>query len=532
MPDPYALLKDHVTLTCECVDRLYLNAYVPNIQCSGQVAGFLRHRGAQIPSPALFHPMTTDFISDIERFAKAKGIPVVRFGKGDCKEEVARPYFRALLRDGMEHGVAMIGVAQEKTGSWRGSKQQASNGGVWFKFSRTKVCVNQYYFYVLDREWGPGFIKVSSYFPFGIRIWLNGHEWTKRQLQKEGIAYQELDNGFRSIEDAARAQEVCDRLGPADVEAFLARWLDTLPCPYTLEDRKFYPYRLSILQIEFSLTQVFDKPRRGREFFEEVVRENLDLGRPDRVALAFNRRITRRTPGRFRTRIITDGVAPTLYVDYKNSKIKQYYKHGRALRTELTVNDTYDFGIRRSISSFETLRELGRKINRRLLEAQCVNSSAGHRLDASAFTDVILPQTVDGHKTPSLRFGEPRVMALLTSLCGFFHILAGFRNRELWSRVRELLGDETYTQRQMTYDLKRLRLNGLVHRQEGRHTYEVTALGRRMAVVSTKTFARVLRATPYGEPGSPQDASRPLAHAWSTMDRAITEHLRKARLAA
>ena len=102
-------------------------------------------------------------------------------------------------------------------------------------------------------------------------------------------------------------------------------------------------------QAEFSLTQMLDNPVSGRVFFEQVIRDNLDIGRPDQVSLIFDRRLMkkgpRQTPGRFRTRVITDGVTPSLHVDYKNATIKQYHKQGRALRTETTINNTRDFGI-------------------------------------------------------------------------------------------------------------------------------------------------------------------------------------------
>jgi hypothetical protein len=106
-----------------------------------------------------------------------------------------------------------------------------------------------------------------------------------------------------------------------------------------------YRYQVSILQAELSLTQVLDRPVSGRIFLEEVIRENLDIGRPSQVQLIFDRRVSRRTPGRFRTRVITDGVVPSLHVDYQNSRIQQYHKQGRALRTETTINNTRDFGI-------------------------------------------------------------------------------------------------------------------------------------------------------------------------------------------
>src|SRR4029077_13983406 len=148
-----------------------------------------------------------------------------------------------------------------------------------------------------------------------------------------------------------------------------------LPHPFTAADREAgYRYELSILQAEFSLTQMLDRPVSGRVFFEQVIRDNLDIGRPDQVALVFDRRLRRRgpraTPGPFRTRVITDGVTPSLHIDYKHTRIKQYHKEGKALRTETTINDTTDFSIGKRLTNLPALREIGFSGNRRLLHVQ------------------------------------------------------------------------------------------------------------------------------------------------------------------
>ena len=146
------------------------------------------------------------------------------------------------------------------------------------------------------------------------------------------------------------------------------------PHPFTPQDRAAgYRYDISILQAEFSLTQVLDRPTTGRVFFEEVIRENLDIGRPDHVQLIFERRITKQTPGRFRTRVITEGVTPSLHIDYKRSRIKQYHKEGRALRTETTINDPHDFDIGKRLSNLPALRRIGFQANRRLLHVQRIS---------------------------------------------------------------------------------------------------------------------------------------------------------------
>src|SRR5258705_824180 len=210
--------------------------------------------------------------------------------------------------------------------------------------------VNQFYFYCNDDDYGPFFIKFCSYFPYNAKLCINGHEWAKRQAAKKGIQFTALDNGFATVEDPVKIQKLGDRLGPDQIDALLRKWLRRLPHPFTRGDYTAgYRYEISILQAEFSLTQMLDTPTTGRIFFEQVIRDNLDLGRPDQVGLVFGRRIFTRgprpTPGRFRTRVITDGVTPSLHVDYKNAKIKQYHKLGRALRTATTINDTWDFRI-------------------------------------------------------------------------------------------------------------------------------------------------------------------------------------------
>ena len=171
-----------------------------------------------------------------------------------------------------------------------------------------------------------------------------------------------------SCADPRRLQQIEDGLDATPIEAVIRKWLARLPKPFTDADRAAgYDYDISILQAEFARTQVFDRPLSGRHLFEEIIREHLDLGRPEQVSLIFDRRISRRTPGRFRTRVITHGVTPSLHTDYKSTRIKQYFKEERALRTETTINDTRDFGLGRRLHNLPALRAIGFAANRRVL---------------------------------------------------------------------------------------------------------------------------------------------------------------------
>jgi hypothetical protein len=242
--------------------------------------------------------------------------------------------------------VVFVGRAQEKTSVFRTEKRTNPTTGKKYPWIvRSTAMVNHYYFYCVDEDFGPFFVKFCSYFPYNAKLCLNGHEYVKRQLAKEGIAYEALDNGILSCANPQWLQQICDGLSAEKIDALLRKWLARLPHPFTAVDRAAgYRYEISILQAEFSLTQVLDHPLTGRIFFEEVIRENLDIGRPDQVQLIFERRINKQTPGRFRTRVLTDGVTPSLHIDYKGCRVKQYHKEGRALRTETTIHNARDFG--------------------------------------------------------------------------------------------------------------------------------------------------------------------------------------------
>lgn len=490
MPNVAELIKEHITLEVDCVDRLYLNAYVPRLQSAGGVISFLWHRGQKIPSPAVFGQITQAFKEGIRAWAERNNIPWIEFAKGERKDDVVQRYREKFTGD----GVVLVGVAQERAKAWRGTKEVRGQH-LHFAYGWTSVCVTHYYIYVIDREWGPAFIKICSYAPYAIKLCLNGHEWAKRQAAKEGVGFTALDNGFLACADPDALRRICATLSQAAIQEFFDRWLACLPLPLTSADHLAgFGYNLSMLQMEVSRTQVFDRPLRGREFFEEVIRDNLDLGRPNRIQLLFERRITRRTPGRFSTRVVTHGVLPSLHVEYKRCHIKQYFKEGRALRTETTFNDTYDVGVKRSLSNFAYLRTIGQNINSRLLQLERTAHDCG--LSDANLAQLVLPsRTPEGQPAPGLKFGQPRVTALLAALAHFSLTPEGITNRRLRPLVAQLLPATAppYTARQMGYDLRRLARKGLVQRVKRQLCYALTPYGRRVALFLTKVHNRVLR---------------------------------------
>jgi hypothetical protein len=483
------LLDGHVTLEVECLDRLYLNGYIGKLVTGGGLTWFMRGQlGKPVPSPVVLGQISERFRAAVKTLAERDHIPMYQFEHKEKKDDIGNEFRRQRqVRD----EIVFIGIAQEKAQAFNGKKVNGQ-----FEFHRDKtVYVNHYYFYIDDQDFGPLFLKVCSYAPWSTKLCLNGHEWAKRQLEKRKIAYEALDNGFLTCAAPEQLQQICDSLGPQDIDRVFRKWLKRIPLPLRPQDREAgYDWDLSIWQMEVSLTQIFDRPLRGREFFEEIIRDNLDLGRPDRVQLIFDRVVTKKTPGQFGTRVIQDGVHPSLHIQYKSFDLKQYFKEGRGCRTEGTFRNPKDFGVNKGLSNLPYLRQIGRQINRRLLEVERVSHNSG--LSGDSIQRVVQPAvTEDGKKAPGLKFGQPRVMALMLALTMFHHLIDGFRNHSLRQQVADLLGValSEYSPGQMTYDLRRLRLKGLIYRPPKTNRYFVTPYGWKVARLFSRLEGRVFR---------------------------------------
>lgn len=524
------VLDGHVALEVECVDRLYLNAYVPNLQVGGQVVRFFtEHRGNPIPSPALMEQNGNRFRRAVKVFADDNGIPMLRLGKpdrtrwDDRKLDHVRPYLDAAEAEG-RYGVVAIVAAQEYQWVYS-AKNRATPPAVCYDFVREDRRVGVYYFYVLDREFGPGFIKICTYFPYPAKVWLNGHEWAKRQADKAGIGYGALANGFAACDEPAALQAICDSFGPADVQAFFDRWIAVVPTPYTDTDRRAgYWWELSMRQVEVSRTLAFDDPRRARRFFEALVADNIGIGRPQEVAVVFSRQVRKNTPGRFRTRIFGPGTDVKMDFTYKNSRVKQYLKEGRALRIETVINKPSDIGVLARLQHLPELIAKARGVNARLLTMERAGQSCA--IGDDLFDRLHQPLT-EGQRTGAFRFGDRRAMALAGALCCVIHAVTGFTNKSLRGLVAGLLGTD-YSTNQMSYDLRRLRLHGLIEKIPHTNTYKLTPEGIRTVVFYTKLRNRLL--APLLDAGDQPPAPLELRRALNQIDRTLDTYIQEARL--
>ena len=356
------VLSGHVTLEVRCIDRVMLTLRQPRLQYGQGIHNFFcQHRGNRFVSSALMLPMTERFTAGIRHYIDTRLLDLVRFAKGQSKDQLAKEYLAG------HHGgecILFAGVAQEKTRVWRTARRQnPATGKPYPWLYQEQAMAGHWYFYGFDADFGPFHIKFCGYFPYTGQIF-NGHEYARQQCLKEGIAFTALDNAFGTVSDAGAVQRICDGLTDQKIYRFAGKWLARLPQPFTRADEDAdYRWQLPGGQAGFSTTMALDRPVTGRIFFDQLIRDNLDIGRPDKVNIVFGRTIRQRgkfrTPGTFRTQVITNGTCPYLYLFYKKTQVKQYLKEGRALRTETTVNQPRDLGIGKELTNLAAMAKAG-----------------------------------------------------------------------------------------------------------------------------------------------------------------------------
>ena len=278
-------------------------------------------------------------------------------------------------------------------------------------------------------------------------------------------------------------------------------------------------------QVEIAKTITFTAPRHARAFFEALAAGNLGIGPPDNMEIIFSRQICSVTKGVFRTAVDRDNDGVVVNAFCRHSRLKTCLKDGRALRIETVINDACDIGVLRRLEHFDELTAKARDVNRRLM--QTMRACQACVLASPAIERVAQPTlTEDGRRAPALRFGDPRVIALAGALSLSLSGTCGVTNKSLRALTARLPGTR-YSASQMTYDLRRLRLNGLIRRIEHTHTYALTPDGQRIAIFYTKLYNRLLRPLAAAD----QPASPPaLRQALTVINDHVDDYIARARL--
>lgn len=510
-----------------CFDRILLNAVIPVLQSPASIVWFLREqRGVPLLSSAYFRSVSTEYHQWVQALAEQWSVPIVTPPKGVRREEWVEPFYR---RRRGEPGVAVILKSRENA---RVAAARATRGMPHIEMSSRFVW--QYYFYLLDTDWGRMFLRICPYFPFNARVCVNGHEWLAVRLRAEGIGFRQYGNAFLTCSDPLRLQALSDSLAPHHLWNSVLRWLAILVPFFTDRERRggSWGHRLFVSQVEYCTNLVFHRRASLDAVMERLLDLNRTIGRPDSLSLIFGKRITKRTVSGLKTQITDHGFAqPAIRSHYKRGSIKQYVRDHLLLRTEVTSYHTPDLGVNKSIEHLPRLRQVMRPINERYLEVQ--QDVLETYVDRGHLRQLREPTvSCGGRRTPGLKQDDPRLLALMQALVRFAPLASGglFRTSDLHETAAAAQGQTTdgYTLSKLRYDLGKLRAKGLVQKVAGTQNYRLTPEGYRVCVLFLKLFHKVTApltsATLQPLPSTvPLPTPSPLDQLYAAVDRALND---------
>ncbi len=510
-----------------CFDRILLNAAIQPFQQPERVMGFFwTYRQLYPVSRQVLRDIATQYHHWVKYASQKWGAPVLEAPKGRRDDFVA-PYFRGAQPD----QVVVILKAREPARILVSiSKQATEQGHLQYK-SRW---VDQYNFYLQDRDWGWMFVRVCPYFPFSARVYLNQHAWLAQRMKEQGIRFRSCANALVSCSDPEALQQLADSLRPEDLRTCAQKWLARLVPFFTPHERREGScwHRLFLAQVEYCDNLIFHRRAALDRLGDRLLDANRTIGQPNKLAMIFGRKITRRHCGKLQTTIEDlDLGNPVIRSHYKNGFVKQYARDNRLLRTEAATNNVYDYGHLKAIEHLPELRKTLQGITQRYLDVQ--QDILETFVDRGQLCELSQPTiTPRGKRIPGLKLDHPRQLALMQALVRFSHLAAQgtFTTAELHPQTAEALGCSTteYKLGSLRYDLSKLRAKGLVEKLSHSRRYRLLPKGYRLCLVYLKLFHKIYAPLTAGlwQPfdGDAQLAPDQLSHL-DKLYRAVTQAL-------
>ncbi len=490
------LLGRHVQFSYTAWDRIVLNGYLDRLQRPENISYFFREVvGVPAVTPEVLMSRTAPYRAWVTRYAAEQAIPLVTALKGQRKEDVVAPYYR---RFQAAEGVVAVLTSTEagRTFVSYTPRYPPSGGDPGYRLLHpARKRFLHYYFYLLDPVLGPMSVRVGTFLPFTLAVFLNGHSFLAQELTRLGVGCRKDDNAFLAVDDLAALEAAAERLTPRLIEQRCGYWVRQLAPRFTAEEQAAVDlhYRYSVAQIELATDVIFRRSAPLKALFRRATELGILLGGADRTTHLFGRQITRRYQGKLQTVLDRRNEGqPILRSYYGSSFVKQYEKGDRLLRTETCVNNTYDLGVGRRLENLPALHERMRTTNARYLEAQA--ELLASTVDAGDLATLARPVQVGARRVPGLKLEDDRVVRLLEVLLHPGTFVADWTTRQVHVRLltRHRLTEADYRLGQLRYDLGKLRAHGLVERLGTSRRYRLTPRGLKLGVLLVKLRTRLL----------------------------------------
>lgn len=482
--------QHNIRFRYRCFDRILLNGIIQPFQQEERVVGFFNSYRQLYPvSRDVLRDIATQYHNWTKNRSQKWGVPILEAPQ-DRRDEFVDRYFRrakagqvvCIIKD-REPARIMTAIGTKATNRWHLELKQR-----W---------VDQYNFYINDKEWGRMFVRVCPYFPFSARVCLNQHHWIARRLEGQGISFQQCRNAFLRCADPERLQAVADSLTPQDLIRCGQRWLAQLTPFFTEQERAQagVQHRLFFSQVEYCDNLIFSRRAALDQLVERLMDANRCIGQPKKLTVIYGRKVTKRYAGKLQTEIADlDQPSPVQRSHYKNGSIKQYVRDCRLLRTEASSNNVRDYGLGKAVDNLPRLRPTLQGITDRYLQVQQdILETFVDRGQLHALSEPTL--LTSGRRIPGLKLTNPRQLALMHALVRFSHIAAGdsFTTTQLHEPTAKALRRTTtqYSLGSLRYDLSKLRAKKLVRKLPHSRRYQLTPEGYKICLLYLKLSEKI-----------------------------------------
>lgn len=478
-----------------CFDRVIITGTLPQICHSQGMTSYLYSKGVRIfDYPRFAEPFKNALRANAEKLAQDNGIEIEFVAKSHIrKEDLVK---KVLEKRGTHTGLVHIISAMEACGSYTPWHDKQS-GKTFLKGSQSK-CLH-YYFYFIDPYLGYGYIRVPTWCPFKLQVYINGHNILANELEKQGMQYSMIDNAFDYIEDFSKAQEICDDTDIKKIHKQLDQLAKTY-CPVYSSFNQVYHW--SIMQAEYATDIVFKKQEYLQSIYSELITTAIHTVKPDNIATFLGHKVDPKYQGEignnYNIRIEGSRIKHTM----GNSSIKMYDKFSKILRIETITNNVSFFkhyrevehrngsismqyaSLKKNIYSLTLLALLFKASNKRYMEfiSAFDNKEAGRkRLDK-----VTKSKQENNRKYKGFNlFCDADLSLLITVLRGEYNIF-GFRNKDIRMRLPE------FNTGKISRLIKRLKVFGLIKKAGRTYKYYLTKLGKELVITAEKLKETVL----------------------------------------
>lgn len=524
------LFGERVQFRSTCLDRIVLHGYLTGLQRPGQLVHFFHDVvGMDCIEPKVLLGRTTEYRDWVDRYTAGQGIPVLAAPKGVRKEELVRPYYGKL---GPQEGIACVLTSLETNRTFISYTPQRTPRSGDENYRRIETGRKRFlhlYWYAWDPIMGPMSLRVSTYLPFTVTAYLNGHHFVSERLRRAGVGLYQQDNAILRVADPAALQAAADALTPAVLQERVDYWAAKVAPSFSPAERAAMElrYRYSLAQIELATDVIFEEPSPLRALFRRAVELGLLMGGADRTAHLFGRQITSRYRGKLQTVLDRRNEGhPVLRAYYQTSFVKQYEQAETLLRTETCINNTYHLDVGRRLENLPTLVSRMAATNQRFLDAQAELLAC--TVDQGELARLAQPIQVGTRRVPGLRLQDDRVLRLLDVILHPGSFVADWTSRDVLARLldRHRLTEADYRLSQLRYDLGKLRAHGFIERIGRSRRYRLTARGLKLGVLLVKLRTRLLGplATLASAPSPPATTTDSAVEAaFRQVDRAIDQ---------